>query len=107
MLLSVSNLVITANFRPNEQALTRGIFSTTSQLGNSIGLAVTVMIASSVTMIAKQGKASNSQTALDSYMVTFWLSSAAAIVSCLVYSIGPRKSGKVEEGIGANSYQNW
>jgi hypothetical protein len=100
-------LVITANFRPNEQALTRGIFNTISQLGNLIGLAVTVMIASPVTMNdAKQGKASNSQTALDGYMAAFWMSFAAAIVSCLVCSIGPRKSGKVEKGIGANSYQN-
>jgi MFS family permease len=95
LLFTVSNLVITANFRPNEQALAGGVFNTISQLGNSIGLAVTAMIASSVTMGAKNGNAANSQTALDGYRAAFWMCFAAALVSSLVSSIGLRKSGKV------------
>jgi MFS family permease len=95
LLFSVSNLVITANFRPNEHALAGGVFNTISQLGNSIGLALTAMIASSVTMEAKKGNAANSQTALDGYRAAFWMCFAAAIVSCLVSSVGLRKSGRV------------
>jgi predicted MFS family arabinose efflux permease len=94
-LFNVSNLVITANFRSNEQALARGVFNTISQLGNSIGLAVTSMIASSVTMEAKKGNSANSQSALDGYRAAFWMCFAAAIVSCLVSSVGLRKSGEV------------
>lgn len=95
LLFNVSDLVITANFRSNEQALAGGAFNTISQLGNSIGLAVTAMIASSVTMEAKKGNSANSQSALDGYMAAFWMCFAAAIVSCLVSSVGLRKSGKV------------
>ena len=95
LLFSVSNLVITANFRPNEQALAGGVFNTISQLGNSIGLAVTAMIASSVTMDARSGKAANPSAILEGYRAAFWTCFAAAIVSCLVSSVGLRKSGKV------------
>ena len=95
LLFSVSNLVITANFRPNEQALAGGVFNTISQLGNSIGLAVTAMIASSVTMDATNGKPANPRATLDGYRAAFWACFAAAMVNCLVSTVGLRKSGKV------------
>lgn len=71
LLFNVSTLAITANFRLNERALAGGVFNTISQLGNSIGLAVTAMIASSVTMEAKKGNSANSQSALDGYRAAF------------------------------------
>jgi hypothetical protein len=71
LLFSVSNLVITANFRPTEQALASGIFNTISQLRNSIKLAMTAMIASSVTIKAEKGKGANSQTTPNNHNIAF------------------------------------
>ncbi len=95
LLFNVSNLVITASFQSDKQALAGGVFSTISQLGNSIGLAVTAIIASSVTMDARHGKSPSSETLLEGYRAAFWMCFTAALVSCLISSVGLRKSGKV------------
>ena len=95
VLFNVSNLVITASFREDEQALAGGVFTTISQLGNSIGLAMTAMVASSVTMNAARGKPADLPALLDGYRAAFWLCFAAAVVSCVTGSLGLRRSGKV------------
>ncbi|UQC76519.1 uncharacterized protein CLUP02_18032 [Colletotrichum lupini] len=48
LLFNISNLIITNNFPSKSQALAGGVFNTVAQSGNSIGLAVTAMIAASV-----------------------------------------------------------
>jgi hypothetical protein len=53
------------------------------------------MIASSVTMGAKKENATTSQIALDGYRAAFWMCFATALVSCVVSSVGLRKSRKV------------
>ncbi|KAL9636137.1 MAG: hypothetical protein Q9164_003008 [Protoblastenia rupestris] len=96
LLFNVSNLVITATFPANEQALAGGVFSTVSQLGSSIGLAITAAIASSVTSAAAgDGKEMNQDAMLKGYRAAFWTCLAAAIVSCVVSTVGLRGSGKV------------
>ena len=96
LLFNVSNLVITATFPANEQALAGGVFSTVSQLGSSIGLAVTAAIASSVTSAAVGGgREMNQDAMLKGYRAAFWTCLAAAIVSCVVSTAGLRGSGKV------------
>lgn len=95
VLFNVSNLVITSSFKDNEQALAGGVFSTVSQLGNSIGLAVTAMVASTVTMDAARGKPADPLAILEGYRAAFWLCFAMAAVSCGIGSLGLRKSGKV------------
>lgn len=96
VLFNVSSLVITATFRKNEQALAGGVFTTVSQLGNSIGLAVTAMVASSVTIESASGKKpTEPQAVLNGYRAAFWLCFAAAAVSCVIGSFGLRRSGKV------------
>lgn len=49
MFWTVSSLVISRAFSAESQALAGAIFNTVSQLGNSVGLAVTVAIAASIT----------------------------------------------------------
>ena len=95
VLFNVSNLVITANFAKGEQALAGGIFNTISQFGNSIGLALTAMVASAVTMDAARGGNTELSDTLEGYRAAFWLCFGAAVLSCAIGSFGLRASGKV------------
>ena len=95
VLFNVSNLVITASFPFTEQALAGGVFTTVSQLGNSIGLAVTAMVASSVAMNTASGKSADMVAILEGYRAAFWLCFSAAMLSCIIGSFGLRRSGKV------------
>ena len=96
VLFNVSNHIITASFNKNDQALAGGVFVTVSQLGNSIGLAMTGMVASLVAMEADaNGQSVDPAAVLKGYRAAFWLCFAAAIVSCSVGGVGLRRSGKV------------
>jgi predicted ABC-type sugar transport system permease subunit len=48
-LFTVSNLVIVSVFPSKTQALAGGVFNTVAQIGESIGLATSAVVASSVT----------------------------------------------------------
>ena len=95
ILFNVSNHVITSAFPKNKQALAGGVFATVSQFGNSLGLAVTAMVASTVTMENAKGKSMDPLATLKGYRAAFWLCFAAAISSCVIGSFGLRHSGKV------------
>ncbi|KAF2269679.1 integral membrane protein [Lojkania enalia] len=101
LLFNISNLVITTNFPGKSQALAGGVFNTVAQLGNSIGLAVTAMIAAAVSDAAGRGKTATSgsltynYSLLQGYRSGFWICFAAAVVSTLISSFGLRKAGKV------------
>ncbi|KAK2020778.1 MFS general substrate transporter [Colletotrichum zoysiae] len=101
LLFNVSNLVITTNFPGKSQALAGGIFNTVAQLGNSLGLAVTAMIAASVqeasggNKIATSGGITYNSSMLQGYRSGFWACFAASITATLISSIGLRIAGKV------------
>ncbi|KAI5463632.1 major facilitator superfamily domain-containing protein [Mariannaea sp. PMI_226] len=96
LLFNVSNHVITASFPSKDQALAGGVFNTVSQLGNSVGPAVTALIASSVTH-AEMGKkgVSEPHATLEGYRSAFWTCFALAAVSAAVSAVGLRNAGKV------------
>ncbi|KAF2186452.1 MFS general substrate transporter [Zopfia rhizophila CBS 207.26] len=94
-LFNISNLVITAAFPSGEQAVAGGVFSTVSQLGNSIGLALTAVIASSVMSTERHGAVEEDENILRGYKGAFWASFGAAIGTCLISAWGLRKVGKV------------
>ena len=75
--------------------MAEGLVTTVSQLGNSIGLAITAMVASSVTMDAARGRPADPKAVLDGYRAAFWLCFASAVVSYGIGSFGLRRSGKV------------
>lgn len=95
LLFNVSNLVITATFASDGQALAGGVFNTVTQLGNSVGLAVTAVLASAVQKSAMERGETEDEARLTGYRAAFWLCFAAAVVSCFTASFGLRKSGKV------------
>src|SRR5579859_4321454 len=49
VLYTISNLAITSLFPVRTQALAGGVFNTIAQIGNSVGLAITSIVAASVT----------------------------------------------------------
>ncbi|KAJ5201754.1 Major facilitator superfamily domain general substrate transporter [Penicillium cinerascens] len=101
VLWTVSSLIISRAFPDDSMALAGSVFNTISQLGNSVGLAVTAVIAASVTA-HDDGSAidtsTSSQTAgqlLEGYRAAYWTIFAGMVVVFLVSSLGLRLVGKV------------
>lgn len=96
LLFNTSNLVITSSFPSKDQALAGGIFNTVTQLGNSIGPAVTAIIASAVTESeSDKSEVTLSYAILKGYQSAFWACFAAAVASAVISAIGLRNVGKV------------
>lgn len=94
LLFNVSNLVITSSFPSKDQALAGGIFNTVTQLGNSVGPAVTAIIASSVTH-AERNKVGAADATLEGYRSALWTCFGLAVASAVVSTVGLRNAGKV------------
>lgn len=95
VLFTIANLVITQVFPAETHGLAGGVFNTISYIGNSFALAITAVIASSVTL-AQHGKDESAQEMLmDGYRVTFWACFGASMTSLAITIFGLRKIGKV------------
>ena len=95
VLFTVANLLITSVFPPQTHGLAGGVFNTIANIGNSVGLAVTAVIASSVTMAEKGKNKNETETLMDGYRATFWVCFGANILVLAVIGFGLRKIGKV------------
>jgi MFS family permease len=98
-LFTVANLLITTIFPPQTHGLAGGVFNTISNIGNSVGLALTAIIASTVTMAKSKNDAvasdAHRQHLMDGYRATFWFCFGANIVVLAIIGFGLRKIGKV------------
>jgi hypothetical protein len=92
VLFTVVNLVITSVFLPQTHGLAGGVFNTVSNIGNSVGLAVTAVVASSVTLAEKE---SPIDTLMNGYRASYWLCFGANVLVLGVVAFGLRKIGKV------------
>jgi hypothetical protein len=98
VLYTISNLAITSLFPVRTQALAGGVFNTLAQIGNSVGLAITSIVASSVTAAERSHNAGNVDTTgtlWDGYRASFWTCFGAYVVSSLICAGGMRGLGKV------------
>ncbi|KAH8819726.1 integral membrane protein [Xylogone sp. PMI_703] len=96
VLFTVANLVITQVYPHKTHGLAGGVFNTISNIGNSVGLAVSSVIASSVTLAAKGKKwETEKERLLDGYKATFWTCFAANVLVLGVVGFGLRRIGKV------------
>lgn len=98
VLFTVSNLIITDVFPSHTQALAGGVFNTISQLGNSVGLAVTAAIAASVTAHRNPSRnedMSSPDMLMAGYRAVFWTMFASMVLVCVASVMGLRKVGKV------------
>jgi MFS family permease len=92
VLFTVANLLITSVFPPQTHGLAGGVFNTVSNIGNSVGLAVTAVVASSVTLAEKGPSA---ETLMEGYRASYWLCFGANVLVLAVAAFGLRKIGKV------------
>lgn len=95
VLFTVAQLSITSVFPPQTHGLAGGVFNTVANIGNSIGLAVTAVVASAVTMAESGKKVSTPETLMDGYRVTFWLCFGLNILVLGMIGFGLKKVGKV------------
>ncbi|RYP66130.1 hypothetical protein DL771_007964 [Monosporascus sp. 5C6A] len=90
VLFTVSNLIISQAYPGKSQSLAGGVFNAVSQVGNSVGLAVTAAIASSVTQ-----QSSSDDALLRGYHAAFWTCFAAMFLVVPITFFGLKKGGKV------------
>ncbi|PGH19295.1 hypothetical protein AJ80_04048 [Polytolypa hystricis UAMH7299] len=97
-LFTVSNLVITSVFPPKTHGLAGGVFNTISQIGMSVGLALTAVVASAVGGLGTETEMSEAQrleALLKGYRATYWMSFAASAVIVVFSWWGLRSIGKI------------
>lgn len=97
VIFTVANLIITDIFPPTTQALAGAVFSTVAQFGTSIGLAVTAVIAASVTEKSAFVEKKSPEALMEGYRAVFWACFAAMGTASVVGALGLRKVGKVGE----------
>lgn len=95
VLFTVANLLITSVFPPKTHGLAGGVFNTISNIGNSVGLAITAVVASSVTLSEKGKDESATEMLMDGYRATFWLCFGANVLVLAIIGFGLRNIGKV------------
>lgn len=84
VLYTIANLLITESFPKKTQALAGGVFGTISQIGKSVGLASTAMIAASVTNKLPTTTPEEERLALFlGYRAGFWYCFGLSIVTLL------------------------
>jgi nitrate/nitrite transporter NarK len=94
-LFTISNLLITSMFPPKTQALAGGVFNTIAQIGKSVGMATTAVIASSITANSDIVDKNSPEGLLIGYKAAFWYCFALCIGTMLVSAWGLRSIGKV------------
>ena len=97
VLYTISNLAITSLFPARTQALAGGVFNTLAQIGNSVGLAITSIVAASVTAAERSSTGATDMTGSlwEGYRATFWTCFAAYVLSSMICAGGMRGLGKV------------
>lgn len=92
VLFTVSNLIISNAYPGEEQSLAGGVFNQVSQIGNSVGLALTAAIAASIT---EHDHATGVEALLKGYRAVFWTIFASMAVVIVVTFFGLKKGGLV------------
>jgi hypothetical protein len=72
-----------------------GVFNTISNIGNSVGLAITAVIASSVTMAKAGALEGKEEMLMDGYRAVFWVCFGVSILVLGIVGVGMKRIGKV------------
>lgn len=96
VLFTVSNVVISDAFPADIQSLAGSIFNEIAQLGNSVGLTITVSIAASVTEHHAGAAAGEElQARMQGYRAAFWTIFSGTTLVTVVAFVGLRKVGTI------------
>ncbi|KAF2457419.1 integral membrane protein [Lineolata rhizophorae] len=93
-LFTVANLLITSVLDSRTQGLAGGVFNTVAQVGKSVGLATSAVIASSAAADGAQGE-DQAMSLLEGYRAAFWYCLALNAVTVAVSIWGLRRIGRV------------
>lgn len=94
VLYTISQLIITAEFDENTQALAGGVFNTVAQIGKSVGLALSAIVASGVSVRASSTEP-HQYRLLEGYRAAWWFSMVATSLCIVVTLLGLRNIGKI------------
>ncbi|CAN9444617.1 unnamed protein product [Alternaria alternata] len=94
-LFTVSNLVITSVFPARTQGLAGGVFNTVAQIGKSVGLATSAVIASSVTEHSVYVEKESPAALMEGFRAAFWYLFALSCATGLLLGWGLRGIGRV------------
>lgn len=94
-LFTVSNLVITSVFPARTQGLAGGVFNTIAQIGKSVGLATSAVIAASVTEHSQYREKESPAALMEGFRAAFWYLFALSCATGLLFTWGLRGIGKV------------
>ncbi|KAL8873632.1 MAG: hypothetical protein Q9174_000933 [Haloplaca sp. 1 TL-2023] len=92
---TISNLLITSMFPVKTQGLAGGVFQTVSQIGKSVGLALTTLVANDVTASSSKANKESQPALMEGYRAGFWFMFALNAASLCTSVWGLRKVGTV------------
>ncbi|KAF6808506.1 integral membrane protein [Colletotrichum plurivorum] len=91
---TISNLVITSLFPPQTQGVAGGVYNTIAQIGRSVGVTTSALIASTTTVQLVAGDPTP-KTLLTGYQAAWWYSLGLYGVAMVIILWGLRNVGKV------------
>jgi hypothetical protein len=95
VLFTASNLVVTNAFPDKTQALAGGVFNTVAQVGKSVGLAISAVIAQSISTSLENSGKPHTLVLLEGYRGAWWFCLASTVTVLLVSLAGLRNIGKL------------
>jgi MFS family permease len=95
VLFTASNLIITDAFPDKTQALAGGVFNTVAQIGKSVGLALSAVIANSVSMKLEHSDRSEASVLLEGYRAAWWFILSITALTLVISLWGLRHIGKL------------
>lgn len=94
-LFTVSNLVITGAFPKKTQAVAGGVYNTVAQIGKSVGLALSAVIAASITRQSGYPDKHSPPALMKGYRAAFWFCLATCLVTLIISFWGLRSIGRI------------
>lgn len=94
-MFTISNLLITSRFPTKTQGLAGGVFQTTSQIGKSVGLALTTLVANDITASSPADDREAPPALMKGYRAAFWFLVAINSTSLCMSVWGLRRIGTV------------
>lgn len=96
-LFTISNLMITSVFPARTQALAGGVFNTIAQIGKSVGLATTAVLAASITENSEYVDKESPEALLRGYQAAYWSCCALSVTTLIFIWLSLKKIGNVSE----------
>ncbi|EAT89768.2 hypothetical protein SNOG_03037 [Parastagonospora nodorum SN15] len=95
VLYTISSLVITSVFPARTQGLAGGVFNTIAQIGKSVGLATSGVIATSITSHSRHQEKEGPEALMEGFRAAYWYLFALSCATAVLFAWGLRGIGKV------------